>query len=219
MTSTATETGQAAIIYQGQFGPFTVEESDRREVVLYRAGLIVAAICFALGTSGILWQGEKTWILHGISLLYTVFCLALGLSLIKIHIYLKPLHRLLQGFWLMGGLASLAIAHFSPDPFALTLYRQPVYLWGVGFVFAALSGIFFKEAFCFNRLETKVLTPLVPLLILGHMFHFLPEHWESILLALWAVNFLIFACRKAIQPIPPDIGDKSVFEYLANGNH
>jgi uncharacterized integral membrane protein len=30
----------------------------------------------------------------------------------------------------------------------------------------------------------------------------------------WAVLFLIFAVRKVIQPIPPDIGDKSVFEYL-----
>ncbi|MEO0834560.1 MAG: DUF2301 domain-containing membrane protein, partial [Cyanobacteria bacterium J06642_3] len=26
-----------------------------------------------------------------------------------------------------------------------------------------------KEAFCFNRLETKILTPIVPLLLLGHM--------------------------------------------------
>jgi uncharacterized integral membrane protein len=34
------------------------------------------------------------------------------------------------------------------------------------------------------------------------------------LLALWALLFLVFAVRKVIQPIPPDIGDKSVFAYL-----
>jgi uncharacterized integral membrane protein len=37
---------------------------------------------------------------------------------------------------------------------------------------------------------------------------------EKILLALWAGLFLIFVARKVVQPIPPDIGDKSVFTYL-----
>ena len=214
MTAT-TEAEQGSVTYQGQFGPFTIEKHDRQEVVLYRAGLMIAALCFALGTGGILWQGEKAWVLQGISVLYTVFWLSLGLSLLKIHIYLKPLHRLLQGFWFIGGVASLAIALFSPEPFALTIYQQPVYLWGVGFTFAALTGIFFKEAFCFNRVETKLLTPLVPLLLCGHLFGFLPAPWTGILLVMWAINFLIFALRKVIQPIPPDIGDKSVFDYLA----
>ncbi|MCD8487713.1 MAG: DUF2301 domain-containing membrane protein, partial [Desertifilum sp.] len=34
------------------------------------------------------------------------------------------------------------------------------------------------------------------------------------LLAMWAIFYSIFALRKLIQPIPPDIGDKSVFDYL-----
>jgi uncharacterized integral membrane protein len=34
------------------------------------------------------------------------------------------------------------------------------------------------------------------------------------LLAVWAIFFVVFAIRKAIQAIPPDIGDKSVFIYL-----
>jgi uncharacterized integral membrane protein len=38
--------------------------------------------------------------------------------------------------------------------------------------------------------------------------------WERGLLAAWAVLFLVFAVRKLIQAIPPDIGDKSVFAYL-----
>ncbi|MEM1369784.1 MAG: DUF2301 domain-containing membrane protein, partial [Cyanobacteria bacterium P01_H01_bin.15] len=83
-----------------------------------------------------------------------------------------------------------------------------------GFLFAALTGIFFKEAFCFNRLETKLLTPLVPALLLGHLFGVLPPTVEKSLLAIWAVLFVVFALRKAFQAIPPDIGDKSVFEYL-----
>ncbi|MEM8810177.1 MAG: DUF2301 domain-containing membrane protein, partial [Cyanobacteria bacterium P01_G01_bin.38] len=81
--------------------------------------------------------------------------------------------------------------------------------------FAALTGIFFKEAFCFNRFETKFLTPIVPLLLLGHLSAILPVTVERGLLATWAGLFVIFALRKVIQAIPPDIGDKSVFDYLA----
>ncbi|MFS8118620.1 MAG: DUF2301 domain-containing membrane protein, partial [Microcoleus sp.] len=74
--------------------------------------------------------------------------------------------------------------------------------------------IFFKEAFCFNRLETKFLTPGVPLLLFGHIFGFLSPENEQLLLGLWAILFIIFAVRKFFQAIPQDIGDKSVFEYL-----
>lgn len=201
-------------VYEGQFGTFTIDDEDRREVVQYRAGLAIAALSFALGTAGVLWRPDLDWVVQSVSWLYTIFWLALGFSLFKIHIYLRPLHRALQAFWLIGGVASLAIAHFYPEPFALTVFRHPEVLWGVGFSFAALTGIYFKEAFCFNRFETKVLTPLVPFLLLGHLFHFLPIQWESFLLAFWAANFLIFALRKCFQALPDDIGDKSVFEYL-----
>ncbi|HBE29760.1 MAG TPA: hypothetical protein DD990_00025, partial [Cyanobacteria bacterium UBA11368] len=68
-------------------------------------------------------------------------------------------------------------------------------------------GIYFKEAFCFDRFETKLLTPLVPILLLGHLFGVLPLNGEQFLLGLWAILFIVFALRKSIQAIPPDIGD------------
>jgi uncharacterized integral membrane protein len=209
-----TELTSEPVVYEGQFGSFTIDARDRQEVVLYRAGLAIAAGSFALGTAGILWKGDVDWVVQSISGLYTVFWLALGYSLLKIHIYLRPLHRLLQAFWLIGGVASLAIAHFSPEPFAQTVFEHPATIWGIGFTFAALNGIYFKEAFCFNRIETKVMTPLVPLLLLGHLFQFLQPQWEALLLAIWAANFVLFALRKSVQPCPDDIGDKSVFAYL-----
>lgn len=214
MTSTSAPT-PSPVVYQGQFGPFTIEAKDRREVIIYRLGLTGAALCFLIATGLLLGVGPETWVLQGLSWLYGGFWLSLGVSLVMIHIYLKPLHRLLQVFWLIGGLASLAIALRSASPLALTVYQQPAALWGIGFTFAALTGIFFKEAFCFNRLETKFLTPLVPLLLLGHLTGALPDRWKSILLVVWAINFAIFALRKLTQAIPPDIGDKSVFEHLA----
>jgi uncharacterized integral membrane protein len=38
---------------------------------------------------------------------------------------------------------------------------------------------------------------------------------EQSLLVIWAIMFTIFAARKVVQAIPPDIGDKSVFDHLA----
>ncbi|MEP0856598.1 DUF2301 domain-containing membrane protein [Trichocoleus sp. DQ-U1] len=198
-------------VYQGQFGEFTITESDRTGVIVYRSGLMVAALSFALGSFLVL----KTNM--GLSLLtplYACFCLALGVSLFTIHIYLEPLHRLLQAFWAIGVLSATVLALQSSEPLALYIYNHPITLFGVGFTFAALTGIYFKEAFCFNRLETKVLTPLLPMLLLGHLTGVLPVSVERGLLAVWAILFVIFALRKVVQEIPPDIGDKSVFVYL-----
>lgn len=201
-------------IYQGQFGEFTITASDRQGVIIYRSGLAIAALSFALGSALVLWQGNNPLILQMVTALYVCFLVALGISLWTIHIYLAPLHRALQGFWLVGSLAAIALSLQNLEPLALIVYNQPLTIFGIGFTFAALTGIFFKEAFCFNRLETKLLTPLVPLLLLGHMTGVLPTQWEQVLLGLWAVLFGIFALRKVFQAIPPDIGDKSVFAYL-----
>ncbi len=199
--------------YQGQFGEFTITDHDRREVILYRSGLVLAALSFAIATALVLWRAD-TSTLPWITLLYNLFCLGLGVSLWTIHIYLRPLHQALQLFWVIGAIASLIFGHTSPQPFALTVYDNPLTILGVGFTFAALTGIYFKEAFCFNRLETKLLTPLVPVLLLGHLLGWLSLPLEQTLLGAWAILFLVFALRKVLQPIPPDIGDKSVFAYL-----
>ncbi len=198
--------------YQGQFGEFTIDDRDRQGVVVYRAGLMISAIAFAAATGIVLTGGNLGWITP----LYFLFWSALGVSLFTIHIYLAPLHRALQIFWAIGGFVSLWIALRNSTSIALFVYQHPIWIFGVGFGFAALTGIFFKEAFCFNRFETKLLTPIVPVLLLGHLTGWLSVFAEQILLASWAILFLVFAVRKAIQAIPPDIGDKSVFEYLAN---
>ncbi|MBV8887219.1 MAG: DUF2301 domain-containing membrane protein [Chroococcidiopsidaceae cyanobacterium CP_BM_RX_35] len=201
------------VIYQGQFGEFTITESDRSGVIIYRAGLLAAAISFAIGSFGVLLDNHQ-FVWQALTPLYACFCLALGISLFTIHIYLAALHRLLQIFWAIGSVTALALTLSSHEPLALFIYNHPVALFGVGFTFAALTGIYFKEAFCFNRLETKLMTPLVPVLLLGHLADVLPVQWERAMLASWAALFVVFALRKVIQPIPPDIGDKSVFAYL-----
>ncbi len=208
-----TQTLSASEVYQGQFGEFTITQSDRTGVIIYRAGLMVAALSFAIGSALILLNNNPT-VVSLLTPLYACFSLALGVSLFTIHIYMASLHRTLQVFWAIGNIASVILAIASSEPLALAVYNQPITLFGVGFIFVALTGIYFKEAFCFNRLETKVLTPIVPLLLLGHLVGILPTQGESILLGTWAILFLVFALRKTVQAIPADIGDKSVFTYL-----
>jgi len=203
-------------VYQGQFGEFTITDSDRTGVIVYRTGLAVAALCFAIGTTLVLQQGNNPRAIQAVTPIFACFWLALGVSLATIHIYMTALHKVLQLFWAIGGVAAIVVALQSSEPLALAVYDHPATLWGIGFTFAALNGIYFKEAFCFNRLETKFMTPAVPLLILGHIFGFLSPDKEQFLLGVWAALFIIFAVRKFFQAIPQDIGDKSVFEYLKN---
>jgi uncharacterized integral membrane protein len=205
-------------VYEGQFGHFTITESDRTGVIIYRSGLMIAALSFAIGSWLVLLPGWNSTIFTWLTPLYIVFSLALGVSLVTIHIYMKSLHRLLQIFWGIGCISAIVIGFYSSEPLALFVFNHPITIFGIGFTFAALTGIYFKEAFCFNRLETKLLTPLVPILLLGHLTGILPTMWEQVLLGVWAVLFLVFALRKVVQPIPPDIGDKSVFVYLQQKN-
>jgi uncharacterized integral membrane protein len=211
-----TQISSPSKIYQGEYGQFTITSEDRLDVIIYRFGLFLAALSFGMETSFIFFNLDLA--LDGFisTTLFILFTLGLGISLSKIHIYLIPLHNLLKIFWAIGTIFSVVLAFKVKQPILYYSYSHPLTLFGLGFIFVALTGIYFKEAFCFNRLETKFLTPLVPLLLLGHLFNILPVEIEKILLGIWGILFIIFAIRKVIQPIPPDIGDKSVFEYLKN---
>jgi len=201
-------------VYQGQFGEFSITKSDRISVIIYRSALAIAALCFSVGALLVLLQPNNPEIVNWLTWLYIGFSVGLGIALWTIHIYMELLHRVLQVFWALGAISAVVVALSFPEPFAIAIYDRPIALLGVGFSFAALTGIFFKETFCFNRFETKFLVPLLPVLILGHLVNILPIAIERGLLGAWAVLFLIFAFRKARQEIPSDIGDKSVFAYL-----
>jgi uncharacterized integral membrane protein len=208
-------------VYQGQFGTFTVTDRDRQSVVIYRSALMVAAVSFGMGTIAALLQliqpdSANSNVLELITFLYITFSIGLGIALATIHIYMAVLHRALQIFWAIGSVSAIGCSVYYHQSIGSIVYQHPITILGIGFTFAALTGIFFKEAFCFNRFETKILTFLVPVLLLGHLTNLLSQNIEAILLAIWAGLFLVFAIRKSIQAIPPDLGDKSVFEYLKN---
>lgn len=205
-------------IYQGQFGNFIITEDDRKEVIIYRLGLGLAGLSFALGVLLFFIMGLTPLNEKVLTILFTIFILSLGVSLQTIHIYLKPLHNTLKVFWLIGTISTIIFFIESKGYLVTYIQNQSLSLLGIGFIFASLTGIFIKEAFCFNRIESKFLTFIIPSLLLGYIIGILPLKLEQILLTLWAMLFLVFIMAKSIQEISPDIGDKSVFEYLKHSS-
>ena len=196
--------------YEGVYGPFVITEHDRREVLGYRLALFAVAVSQAallaqwhwLG-AGLLWP----WLLP--------MAAGLGLALRWIHIYLRPLHRALQLFWLLGclGLIGLAVAA-GPGGMASAAAADGRWIWAVGPFFAALAGIGFKEFFCFRRPEAIGVTLLLPLALLGRLSGLLSAEACGLLLALQAALLLVLTLRKFPMPAAADVGDKSVFAYL-----
>ncbi|MGB5133778.1 MAG: DUF2301 domain-containing membrane protein [Prochlorococcaceae cyanobacterium] len=197
-------------LHQGVYGPFTITAADRREVLAYRLSLTAAAVAqLALLAQWHWLGGERVWpwllpLAGGV-----------GLALRWIHIYLRPLHRTLQVFWLLGcgGLLGLGL-WAGPGAMAASLQADGRWLWAVGPLFAALAGIGFKEFFCFHRPEAIGVTLLLPVALLGHLSGLLAPALVGRLLALEAVLLLVLCLRKWPMPAAADVGDKSVFAYL-----
>ncbi|KAL5546773.1 hypothetical protein UlMin_006460 [Ulmus minor] len=207
-------------IYQGIYGPWTVDPSDIREVVLYRSGLVTAAASFVVAASAAFLPDtfEPTEVIkQNLDLAYLIGAGGLGLSLVLIHIYVTEIKRTLQALWALGVVGSLvAYTSFAgPAGQGLVEYviHNPTAIWFVGPLFAALTGLVFKEGLCYGKLEAGLLTFIVPAVLLGHLTGLMDEGVKLTLLGSWMALFVIFAGRKFFQPIKDDIGDKSVFTF------
>jgi uncharacterized integral membrane protein len=196
--------------YEGVYGPFTITDGDRREVLGYRLALLGLAIAQAALLAQWRWLGPQLlwpWLLP--------MAAGLGLALRWIHIYLRPLHRALQLFWLLGclGLLSLAVVA-GPGAMAAAAASDGRWVWAVGPFFAALAGIGFKEFFCFRRPEAIGVTLLLPVALLGALSGLLPAAASGSSMGVEAALLLVLTLRKFPMPAAADVGDKSVFAYL-----
>lgn len=207
-------------VYNGVYGPWTVESSDVREVVLYRSGLVTAASSFVFAASYAFLPSDSLLseiIKQNLDLLYTLGAGGLGVSLFLIHIYVTEIKRTLQAFWALGVIGSLATCTNLAQPAGENLIQyvvnNPTAVWFVGPLFAALTGLVFKEGLCYGKLEAGVLTFIIPTVLLGHLTGLMDDGVKLTLLASWMALFVIFAGRKFTQPIKDDIGDKSVFMF------
>ena len=197
-------------LHQGMFGTYRITAADRREVTAYR----IAVLTLAVAQLGCLvqwaWVGSA-WI----GLWLVPMAVALGLALHWIHIYLRPLHLALRLLWLLGVGGGVALAcQAGPARMGNTLLEQPLWILAVGPYFAALTGLGFKEFFCFRRLEAVGVTLLTPLLLLLALVGAVPLERQGPLWFLEAILLLLLAVGKFRLDPGADIGDKSVFEEL-----
>jgi len=91
----------------------------------------------------------STTLKQNLDLFYVLGSAGLGLSLLLIHIYVSEIKLALQALWVLGVLGS-ATAYFTlaqPANKNLVLYvvDNPSAIWFVGPLFAALTGLVFKE--------------------------------------------------------------------------
>ena len=197
-------------VFEGVYGPFTIDATDRREVLGYRLALSAVAV----GQVGLLLQ----WRQFGPYQLWpwmVFMAVGLGLALRWIHIYLVPLHRALQLFWLLGcGGAFVLATRSGPEGMVAAVTNQPLWILAIGPFFAALAGVGFKEFFCFRRPEAIGVTLLLPIALLGYLAGLLGGTATTTLLALESALLLVLCLRKFPMPAAADVGDKSVFAHL-----
>ncbi len=196
--------------YQGLYGKFRITLEDKNEVKCYRIALLCCGLSFSIGMGQWLTFGsENVWVW-----LILMF-ISLSLALQWIHIYIKAIHLTLQILCLLGSL-SITILIFSGNPqdllYSFSIYKLKVLLMGP--FFAALTGLGFKEFFCFRQPEAIGLTFLIPISILGYSLGIISPELIMICLSVSAMLLLILGIRKFGMDPSLDIGDKSVFEYL-----
>lgn len=120
-------------------------------MILYRSGLVTAALSFVVAASTPFLSPELSDVIKGnLDLFYTIGAGGLGLSLFLIHIYVTEIKLTLQALWALGVLGSLATyaTLARPSGHGLIEYvalHNPTSVWFVGPLFAALTGLVFKE--------------------------------------------------------------------------
>ena len=97
-----------------------------------------------------------------------------------------------------------------------SLASDSIWTLAIGPLFAALTGLGFKEFFCFGRPEAIGLTLLIPIALLGHLSGLMSGSIVMGLLGSAALLLLVLALRKFGMDAAADVGDKSVFAYLSN---
>ena len=196
--------------FEGVYGRYTITQDDEIEVQKYRIALLICGISFTAGLSHWLIIGQAyAW------LWFIPMSISLGLALKWIHIYIQLLHQALQVLWALGSIG-IVILIFSGNSQELlsTIVSKPILTLLLGPYFAAMTGLGFKEFFCFQRPEAIGLTLLLPISLVSHLSGILNNEITMILLYISATLLLILAIRKFGMDAASDIGDKSVFQYL-----
>lgn len=187
------------------------------EVLAYRVGINVAAAASVVSSLAVFLPHDnpvQQVVYANLDALALAGALGLGVSLTQIHIYVDPLKKALQALWLLGLAGTLGLMVAQDPPAAAYVAANPLAVWLIGPMFAALTGVAFKEGLCYGKAEAAGLFGATPLFLLGHLSGVVSQEGERGLLAAFAILFSVFALRKWTQAVKDDVGDKSVFEFI-----
>ena len=204
-------------VHRGMYGEWRVEEADLQEVALYRAGLAASASCAAVGAGIFLLGGGEPGASARAALdpLFFGGAAGLGLALTLVHMYLGDIKKVMQALWVAGLAGSAVVKLVEPGQSVVdTVASQPLGVWAVGPLFAALTGLAFKEGACYGKPEAWALFFLTPAALLGHLTGLAGDGPEEALLLACVACYSVFALRKFSQAPVDDLGDKSVFEFM-----
>ena len=200
--------------FEGAYGKYKITVKDKIEVSRYR---IAVLICGASFTSGILqWLtiGPKNAWIWLIAMI-----ISLGFALQLIHIYIKIIHQVLKAFWAIGSIVIvILLLQVQPSQLFASFAENKYHVLATGPFFAALTGLGFKEFFCFRQPEAIGVTLLLPISVLGFSVGIINSTVAMTLLSISSILLLTLGFRKFGMDPAADIGDKSVFDYLASIN-
>ena len=128
---------------------------------------------------------------------------------------MAPLKRLLQALWAAGAAGGAFLAIQQDESVVQFVASHPYAVWLVGPLFASLSGVAFKEGLCYGKAEAALLFGATPVLMLSHLSGAVSEEGQRAMLCVFAGLFALFAARKYTQPLHEDLGDLSIFQFLA----
>ena len=167
---------------------------DYLMVVLYRLGMAISGIGLLLLTADVLGVIES----HH----YPIWLLALGgvLQASSLHIYDKVIR------WFLANATWLGLLVIVMDG-GKGGWLQNI---GLGCLFVTLSGLAFKESYCFHMPGLK-LVPLALALSWFALVMDLPVYTGSMLFPAAGLYFFM-ALRKARMPLHFDIGDKAAYQ-------
>ena len=196
--------------FEGVFGKYEITKDDIQEVKNYRMALFITAIS--------LFAGISHWLIFGFQWVWIwIFMIAVsfGFALQWIHIYLKSLHNVLKILWLLGitGIIYMAI-RFGLNEMMSIIKINHLWVIAIGPLFASITGVSFKEFFCFRRPEALALTIFLPISLIGYITNTVSEIYTILLLYISSIFNLILTFRKFGMDANLDIGDKSIFMHL-----
>ena len=194
------------------FQPLTRE--DTITVVLYRAGIVTAAIILS-GLAYLLAGVTPDPDTRGISPLADILAYGLyasvGTSVFFIHLYIGKFKTFLKNLYYLGLGGLAALLFIGNGSLSGALVHEPYSALLLLPLSGCLGFVTAKEAFCFQLFEGYLLAMLMPIYLLLVSSSILMYAGASYGLVLIAVMLVIFTLRKVSMPIAYDIGDKSAY--------